>query len=62
MVKFIIFKISVGIPFGPVLFEIFKAAISKNTSLGVQGSNANDELLGFLRYLSNVVSMWAARL
>ena len=53
--KLIILRISVGIPFGPVPFEDLSSAISKNTSLGVQRSYAKDELLRFLRYLSNVL-------
>ena len=44
-----------GIPLGPVLLEVLSSVISRNTSLGVQGSNPNDELFRFLRYLSNVV-------
>ena len=54
MEKFIIFSISVGIPFGPVPLEQFRSAISRKTSFGVQGSNTKVESFLFFRYLSKV--------
>ena len=53
----IISRISLCIPLGPVPLCGLSCSISRNTSLGVQGSNANDLELRSGKYLSKVLSI-----